>query len=277
MIDKLAMWLFRPEHRSSMIATRVIVAGTALWIVLSRPDLPSVVDWPSEFWGPLNRLVLLRFGYFGFGSATEWFLYVALILLLVAVMFGVGTRVTALLAGILLYHFAPLEELLIYADLTGLSGLTAPTFGLLILSAANPPAQEETSPEYRWPVVLIQFIFAISILLAGVSKLTNSGPAWYTSSSIQAFAAAMWSFAQRPFAFRIATSAILPALIAAGSAILDYAFIFMVFSRRVRYFVIPLALAGLGVRSAAFGCHWLAAPLLLLFIDWKWISRVRPA
>jgi hypothetical protein len=270
-IAAVQRWLFAEEDRIALVAARIIVAAQALWILLSRPDLPSLTGWPREFWSPLGRPLLLRFGYFVLQPAGEWIAFVALLLLLVCVAAGVRTRDTALCAGLLLYHFAPLDDILIYADLSGLNGLTVPVFALFIIAAADWRSSSPKSSEYRWPVVLIQLLFALSILLAGVSKMLHSGPQWYTADSIRSFAAASWAFAQRPYALKIATGSRLPLAIAAGSAILDFSFVFMLFSRPLRWFVIPLALAGLLVRSSAFGLHWLAAPLLLLFVNWSWL------
>ncbi len=253
---------FRPGSRISFIALRVIVAAHSLWIIASRPDLPALLDWPDAFWRPIPASLLLRLGYFGLHPAVEWVLFGLLWLSLISVLFGFAIRVTAFAAGLLLYHFAPLDALLASGDFIGMSGLTVPTVAMFAIWAAE---------EYRWPVVLSQLLLAMSFFLSGVTKLTYVGLSWYGPSNIRQAAVTAWSLSGRPLALWVATHSWAAWMIGIGSACLDALFLFAVFSRRVRWIVVPLALIALVLRSLAFGVHWLAAPLLLLFVDWDWL------
>jgi hypothetical protein len=253
---------FRPGSSASFIALRVIVAAHSLWILTARPDLPAVVAWPVAFWRPIPASLFLRFGYFGFHPEVEWILFGLLMLVLIAVLFGFAIRVTAFAAGLLLYHFAPLDSLLASGDFISMSGLTVPTVAMFGIWAAD---------EYRWPVVLSRLLLALSFFLSGITKLTYVGLSWYGASNIRQAALTAWSLSGRPVAFWIATHTWAAWAIGIGSASLDALFLVAVFSRRVRWIVIPLALVALVVRSLAFGVHWLAAPLLLLFVDWDWL------
>jgi len=266
-----AIW-FRPASRASFVATRVFVAAYSIWILASNPDLPSVVGWPVSFWRPIHRTILLRFGYFGLHSGVEWILFVLLGLLLVAVMFGVTIRVTAFAAGMLLYHFAPLDSLLASGDFITMGGLTVPTVMMFAIWAADRGNNAESS-DYRWPVVLGQLLLAMSFLLGGITKLRYVGWNWYTGANVSQLALATWSFSGRQAALWIATHVSAAWIVALGSAVLDWLFVPAVLSRRARWVVLPLALIALAVRSVAFGVHWLAAPLLLLFADWDSVSN----
>ena len=241
-----------------MKAARIIVALYSLWILLSHPRLPSVAGWPAVFWKAVPHTLLLRFAYFRLNEALEWILFAALLLVLVAVLFGLALRYSAFAAGLLLYHVAPLDALLSSGDLVGLGGLTVPTFFFFALWAAD--------FRDRWPLMLAQFLLGASFFFSGVTKLTYVGWRWYTPSNIAQTALTSWSLSGRPAALWIASHASACWAIAIGSALLDAFFVVAFASRPIRWVVVPLAVVATVVRSLAFGVHWLAAPLLLLFI-----------
>jgi hypothetical protein len=251
---------------------RIIVASHALWIMASRPDLPSVVSWPDAFWAPIGRRLLLRFFYFGLHPLLERILYVALLIALVGVILGFGIRITALAAGFLLYHFAPLDALLASGDFVSMGGLTIPTIAMFLIWAVD-RAEAAESSDYRWPVVLCQLLLASSFLLSGIMKLSYVGLHWYTASNIGQAALTNWSLSGRPAALWVSSSTLAAWAIAIGSAVLDVLFVPAVFSSRIRWIALPLALVATLVRKAVFGVFWLAAPLLLLFIDWDAVFR----
>jgi hypothetical protein len=245
-----------------MKAARIIVAVYSLAILLLHPTLPSLAGWPAVFWKPIPRTLLLRFGYFRLNETLEWILFGMLLLAIVAVMFGVLLRFTAFAAGLLLYHFAPLGAMLAAGDWIGMGGLTVPTIFMFALWAAD--------ENDCWPVTLAQLFIALSFLLSGMSKMLYTSWRWYTGPNIRQLALAYWSLSPRPAALWLATHEWAAWCVALGSAALDLLFIFAVFYKPARWVVIPLAIAALIVRSAVFGLHWLAAPLLLLFIvDWR--------
>jgi len=241
-----------------MKAARIIVAAYSLWILLSHPTLPSVVGWPAVFWKPIPRTLLLRFGYFGLHEALEWILFVLLLILLIAVMSGFGLRCTAFGAGLLLYHFAPLDSLLAAGDFITMGGLTVPTIFMFAMWAADDGD--------CWPITLAQLFIAFSFLLSGITKILYTSWRWYTGPNIRQLALTYWSLAPRPAALWLSTHEWAAWCVAIGSAALDALFIVAVFYKPARWIVLPLAIAALIVRSAVFGLHWLAAPLLLLFI-----------
>lgn len=196
----------------------------------------------------------------------EWILYGVLFLLLIAVLVGFQIRVSALAAGLLVYHFAPLDSLLAIGDFISMSGLTIPTLMLFIIWAVDATASE--SPDYRWPVRLAQLLLAFGFFLSGVMKLRYVGWSWYTGANVRQLALATWSLSARPAAIWLATHSAAAWVVAIGSALLDSLVIAAVFWRPLRWIVLVMAVVALPVRSIVFGYHGLAGPLLLVFVDW---------
>ena len=241
-----------------MKLARIIVAAYSLWILLAHPTLPSVAGWPAVFWKPVPRTLLFRFGYFRMSEPLEWILFAALLIALVAVMFGVALRFTAFAAGLLLYHFAPLDAMLSAGDFIGMGGLTVPVIFMFALWAAD--------ENDCWPITLAQLFIALSFLTSGITKILYTSWRWYTGPNIRQIALTYWSLSPRPAALWLAQHDWAAWCVAIGSAALDALFIVAVFYRPSRWVVLPLALVALVVRSLVFGLNWLAAPLLLLFI-----------
>ncbi|HET9315423.1 MAG TPA: hypothetical protein VFQ51_07515, partial [Vicinamibacteria bacterium] len=151
-----AFW-HAPTSSRNLAVARVLLAGTALWMVLSRVDLPSVLEFPPDMWTSLGAAREARFG-LGSPLVLERTLYAALHATLVAALLGIHPRLSCLASGLLLYHFAPFETI-IRSPNPYLRGLTIPTLGLLILSFAPRmgrwrvfAAAPEEAP--RWPLRL---------------------------------------------------------------------------------------------------------------------------
>src|SRR5262245_63081429 len=102
---------FQPASPTGLTVARALVAANTLWILLSRRDLPDIVSWPPEFWASVDRFTKLRFMVGVLPLEAERALYVLLYIALVAALVGVRARIACLVAGLLLYHFAPLEEI----------------------------------------------------------------------------------------------------------------------------------------------------------------------
>src|SRR5439155_7237421 len=123
-------FFFAPESEANLTVARGVLAATALWVVLSRFDLPSVLAFPTEMWAGVPLAQRIRFAYL-LPLTLERSLYALLHLLLVGAMFGIAQRATCILSGLLLIHFAPLESIL-WAPNPYLRGLTIPALGLLV-------------------------------------------------------------------------------------------------------------------------------------------------
>src|SRR5262249_34845611 len=101
---------FRPAEPGNLIAARVILAGAALWILLSRPGLPDLLSWPAACRAGFDPAVTWRFLHFGQPPWAEKALFVVLLLCLACVLAGLRTRWAAVCSALLLYHFAPLMD-----------------------------------------------------------------------------------------------------------------------------------------------------------------------
>lgn len=279
------LW-FEPASPLGPIAARTILAAHALWLVLSRPDLPEVPAWPAEFWRGLDPLMPLRFGIGLFPVAVERGLFAALHGTLVAALLGVAPRLACALSGILLYHFAPMEEILVGLLYTSFGGLTVPTLGLLVLAFA-PAARAggAPSPEHRWPLSAIRMLLALNYLFPGLLKLRYAGPAWFTADNVRNWIVLNYPVTEPPWALALAGSTAACWVIALGTLTLEIGFPLVLVSRRAARVLVPLAVAFHVGIVQTLGYAFPALPLLLLFADWdavaawvgRWRGQPRPA
>ena len=120
-----------PSPARNLAAARILLAATALWVVLSRHDLPSILAFPPEMWAGVSPERRLRF-LMVFGLGVERALYALLARdPRLARCVGLRPRAACFLSGVLLYHFAPFETI-IRTPNPYLRGLTIPTLGLLV-------------------------------------------------------------------------------------------------------------------------------------------------
>jgi Vitamin K-dependent gamma-carboxylase len=268
------MW-FEPEPARNLRACRFILAAQALWLLLSRPDIPDLVTWPSMFFPQRTRLELLRYGIVRGHERIEWLLYLLLHLTLVAVLFGLLPRITTAVSGLLLYHFAPFEEIIVGMPHTHFGGLTVSTLGLLILSFAEVPPRRSVakSAEYRWPVALIQLLFAFTYLFAFFGKLRYSGFRWFTAQTIHVFVLANWGITHAVLARQIADRPILCWAIALFAFFFESTFWICVFLPRARWVYVPLAIAFHVATVLVFDINFPSFALLLLFVNWDWVAE----
>ena len=273
---------FAPEGRTNLAVARVLLALVALWIVLSRRDLPSFLEFPRGILDAILPERRLRFGLL-FGVGTERVLWGALHVTLAATLFGVATRWAALASGLLLYHLAPLEAI-IWTGNPYLRGFTIPALGLLVVAASASAgsfpvrgAPDPPSRENRWPLALIQLLFGQIYFFAGWSKLVTSGFAWLSPGNISNYVLVL----DQLFGFTEGTpggNAILrwPALataVALAGVLLDLLFPVVLFSRRARWILLPLAAFFHLANGLVFHIWFQDTPLLLVFVDWE---RLRP-
>lgn len=265
---------FRPAHPLCLVAARMVLSAQALWILLSRPDLPELLAWPSEFWVLTDRMLPLRFGIVGLPLPVERGLFVALHLGLVAAMLGLRPVVSCFASAVLLYHFAPFEEIIAGMPHTAFGGLTVPVLGLFILSfVPSPPWRGPSSPENRWPFALIQLLFALSYFLPTLAKLRFSGPDWFTADNIRYYATGNFTVTGAPFALWVASRPLACRVIALGTLLLEALSPLVVVSTRFALVFIAAALAfHLGI-LLTIGYFFPSLPLLLLLVDWDGLGR----
>lgn len=262
--------LFAPASRRSLVATRVIVAAWTLWLVLSRPMLWAVAGWPRVMFPLKHKAFLIRFGLLLVPARIEHALYLALPLLLIAVMFGIATRYTAIAASLLLYHFQVFEEVFVGLISNGAAGFGLPTIALLVLAFAEYNDGEE-STEYRWPVVLVQSLVALQYLFGGLAKLRFTGITWYRGENILLTMKEMATLTNAPWADAAASSLAIAWVITIATIALEYLFPLAVVSRRARWVLVPAAMIAAFIRAKIYGFITLTAPLLLVFVNWDWV------
>lgn len=262
--------LFAPASRTSLVATRAIVALWTLWLVLSRPMLWAVAGWPRIMF-PLNhRAFLVRFGLLVIPARIEHALYLALPLLLLGVAFGVATRYTAIAASLLLYHFQAFEEVFSGLLSNGVAGWGLPTIALIGLAFAEYDDGAE-SAEYRWPVVLVQSLVALQYVLGGLAKVRFTGIHWYRGENILLTMKEMATLTDARWADAAASSLAIAWVITIATAALEYLFPLAIVSRRARWVLIPAAAIAAFLRARIYGFVTVTAPLLLVFVNWDWV------
>jgi hypothetical protein len=274
-----AFW-YRPAGPLSLIVARALVCSNALWILLSRPDLPHVLAWPEAFWVHVPPFVRWRFLDFGLPLPAEAALYGLACLALVSTLLGFLPRISALAAAVLLYHFAPLES--VFSIHTGphFRGLTVPILALFLLAFAETPRLGAApSSEFRWPLVLVRLEFAFSYLFAGVAKLLLVGWSWASAANIQGLVLSMaLPGAEPPWAAAAAASQAACWAIGIGGMLMDFAVVGAVLRPRAALLLVPVLLVAHFAIRMVFGVLFLAQPLLFVFLDWDFlVARWRGA
>jgi hypothetical protein len=251
-------------------AVRVILALQSLWILLSRPDIPQLASWPHAFFTAIPTPEL-RFGFGALPPAAEWMLFAALHAILIAVIVGRWTRPLMAVAGLLLYHFAPFEEMIVGGPHTFFGGLTVPAVGFLVLAFAEVPKNEEWSPEYRWPVAVVELLFSFNYFCAALAKFRFSGRLWFTATNIRNWVVENWAWTHAPWTLTVAASPVLCWGIAISTLVVEFFFPLVLVSRTARRILVPMAFLGhIGI-VYTLGISFPSLPLLLLFINWEWL------
>jgi hypothetical protein len=265
---------FRPETAINLRAAHILLAANALWLVLSRPDLPAIVKWPRAFWLHADPFVRTRFLMLPIGYTSEMTLYLVMIAALFLVIAGSFVRPAAITAGLLLYHFAPFEDIFTSPGGPMFRGFTLPVLGLLIAGFGQRPSRgDEPSSEYRWPLVLIQLLLAFTYLLSGVSKLRLVGLRWATAANFEGLILGMvFPDVVPPWAHWFIGHPVLCWLGAMTGMAMDFGFIAAVFSRRAARVIVPLTFVAHVMIANTMNVVFLSAPLLLVFVNWDWFA-----
>lgn len=269
---------FAPGSPVDLRACRAILAAQALWILLSRPDIPRLASWPETFFPAARKLEFLRFGITPGHEGLEWALYGLTHVALVLVISGAAPRVSCAAAGLLLYHFAPFEEIIVGMPHTHFGGLTVPAVGLLILAFAARPAARggAPSPEHRWPVTLIRLLFSFVYLFALFGKLRFSGILWFTGETLRTYLLGAQAITRPVLALPLASQMWLCWAMAVATLFLEALFPLAAFSAGARRVLVPIAAVFHLGNVFALGINFSSAPLLLLFVNWEWLATKVP-
>jgi hypothetical protein len=282
-----ARFWYGPEPARNLAAARVLLAATALWVVLSRQDLPSILAYPPELWAGVSPERRIRF-LMVLGLGVERGLYALLHVSLLCALVGLWPRVACLASGLLLYHFAPFETI-IRTPNPYLRGLTIPCLGLLVVSFSRCgdalalwPRRTETPPpssEYRWPLRLVQVLFCQIYLFAGWSKLFTTGWSWASAENVRghllALNQALVAPAASSWGYAVARHPLACGALAWAGLLLEFAFPLVLFSATARSVLLPAAAVFHLANSVLFRIFFQNVPLLLLFVDWDALLRGR--
>jgi hypothetical protein len=276
---------FTPAPALNLAAARVVFAAHALWILGSR-DLPAISGVPAVFWARVPTGDLWRFLLFPGHEPLERGLQVAAVAALCAAVLGIWPRTACFCAGLLLYHLAPLETIF-WTPNPFQRGLTVSVLALLTLSfsrsgdrlsllprrtAATPP-----SPDYQWPLRLVQLQLCQVYLISGYAKLALAGFGWVTGENIRRW---LLVFSQQD---QVAVSSTLGVwladrpvacwAIAVGAITLDLGLVAIVVWPRLRVWLIPVALLFHAGIVMTMGIFFLNVPQFLVFVDWDGLGR----
>lgn len=268
---------FRPAGPAGLIAARSIVCVQALWILLSRPDLPGILEWPKAFWQGAHPAAAARFLILGLPAPVERVLFALLLVGLAAGAVGFFRPVPGLALAVLLYHFAPFEDIFVSRGGPFFRGLTIPVLALVLLATARAPTRRAApSADFRWPLAAIQFLVAFTYLSSGLTKLLAVGPRWFTAPNFQGLVLGLiLPEISPPWARWVAAR---PALCGVGAVlafVLDFLLGASLLSPRFARVAVPI-LAGAHLAIVqTLGVFFLGAPLLLVCLDWDAILAPR--
>jgi hypothetical protein len=272
---------FRSASPLGPIVVRTLLAVNALWIIMSRPNLPALSGWPRVFWASAIPYRAARFLIVPGMPQLEMGLYMLLHIALIACIIGILPRLACFASGLLLYHFAPFEEVMWHSQGPALRGLTFPVLGLLVLSFAPGPGvghRSSWSPEFRWPVALVQALFCFQYLGPGITKLKAAGLAWAMPDTIRR--AIIWTttaFAEQPpWAHRIANDAFWCGVIAVVTLVTELLFPLVLVSRTAALILPAIALIGHFGIAQTLGVAYLNALLLLIFLPFDTLASKIP-
>jgi hypothetical protein len=276
---------FSPEPALNLAAARVIFAVHALWVLLSR-DIPAMSALPPEFWEYVSSSDRWRFLVFPGHAGLEYTLQWITVAALVCAILGLMPRIACFVAGLLLYHLAPLETLYCTAN-PFQRGLTISVLALLTLSFSRcgdalrlgGTQRADPSPDYCWPLRLVQFHLANVYFLSGVSKLIRVGPSWLDPQNLREW---FLLFSQQDQVIResavfnilgpwFAQHTFLCAIASLYGVVANIAFIMTPFSRYARRFLVPDAAFFHVIVLFSMNIFWNNIIQLLIFVNWSWL------
>ncbi len=284
---------FAPERALNLAAARVILCLHSLWIVLSR-NFADIAD-VAPVWTFTSAQVKWRFllvpGHASVDGVLQWCAISALVL----GVLGIYPRVSCLVAGLLLYHLAPLETA--FRDVTPYGrGLTLAPVGLLLMAAS--PSSDVLAPgrglglnrppsgDYAWALRLAQLLVCQIYLFAAYGKLVAAGLAWGSAESMRLWL--IWanidplaSTFHVPGLWLADQPSLLLSVLGMGTLALEAGVIVALFRHRTRWWLIPATLLFNVALVVTINAHVPEVWLIFLFVNWHAVavvvSRPRPS
>jgi hypothetical protein len=276
---------FAPDVAFNLAVARIAAAGTALWILLSR-NLGDISGLGTAFWHEVPATARWRFLLFPGHAGTEHVLTLIALAALVGALLGIVPRWCCLVAGLLLYHLAPLESI-IWSTSPMARGLTLPTLALLVCAAgpsgdalalrAGAPTQR--SWLYGWPLRLIQVFLVESYFFAAMSKVRLNGLSWGSpqnlSNWIRIFTQSPGHAVYHQIGGWIASRPLLAGAVGYGTLLFEFSMVVALFSKRLRpWFATGAILFHAGIYFT-MNITFNSWPLLLAFYDWDRLLTAR--
>ena len=263
MQSSLRQWWLADEPRINITVARTLLALTALWVILSRFDLPSILQLPQELWMtvPFDRRA--RF-LLVFPVAVERALWIGLHIALLLALFGVKEKWSCIVSGLLLYHFAPLETI-IWTPNPYLRGLTIPCLGLLILGFAEGAG---------WGLRLTQLLFCGIYFCAGYAKVFTSGVEWASAHNIRLYLLGLDQFLglNTAAARGLAGQPALCRFIGIFAVVFELLFPIILIRRAWRRIFVPLAAVMHVLNAWLFHVFFHDIAILLIFFDFSGVQ-----
>lgn len=272
---------FAPGSPRNLAAARIVFGATSLWVLVSR-DFAGISGLPADFWSGVSASARWRFLDFGGHPSLERLLEHSAAVALVCVIIGVLPRLSCYLAGLLLYHLAPLESI-IWTNSPYARGLTISVLALLTLAfspcgdcwtllPSGKPKAADSAGDYTWPIRLIQVFVAQIYFFSGYSKIFYSGWRWASPSNIKNWML-YFSEADQTRVFHslgawIAARPVVCGVIGVGSLVFELGLFTVLFSKMAQRLLVPLvAVFHLGI-LLSMNLVFLNVPQLLVFADW---------
>ena len=276
---------FAPSSSRNLAAARIVFASTSLWVLVSR-NFAGISGLPSQFWSAVPASASWRYLDFGGHSGLELGLEWTAGIMLICAIAGVLPRLSCFIAGMLLYHLAPLETI-IWTPNPYARGLTISVLALLTLAFApsgdrwtlrfpRNRRQPAADRDYTWPVRLIQLVVAQIYLFSGFAKISHSGWRWASASNLRNW---LLYFSQEdqvrvfhtvgPW---LAERPLLCQIIGVGTLIFELVFITVLFSKTARLLLVPLAVVFHVGILLSMNLAFLNVPQLLVFVDWDVVA-----
>lgn len=254
-------------------------------MLLSR-DYAAVAALPAPFWQGVEQSARWRYLVFpGDSLPIEEVLQALAIIALLCTLLGLYARPASLVAGALLYHLAPLESLF-WLPAPYVRGQTLAVLGLVILGAS--PCDHALSlrrprhvpvESYGWPVRLMQVLVCQVYLYSGLAKIRYAGWNWASPESLRHWLLRAtndpdWTVYTRLGRW-LADRPLMCAGVGVGTLLLEMGFSVALFWRGGRAWIVSAALLfHLGILFS-MNLTFLAAPILLVFIEWdRWAVRL---
>jgi hypothetical protein len=277
---------FAPEYPLNLASARVIFAGHALWVLLSR-DIPALSALPGEFWLHADRTDLWRFFIVPGHPELEYALEAAAVVALTCAIFGVMPRLACFVSALLLYHLAPLETIY-WTPNPYQRGFTISVLALFTLSFSpcgdalclgKRPAREP-SPSYCWPLRMVQLYLAEAYFFSGTAKLIRVGIRWLDPENLRSW---FLEFNQEDQVRRIgrlfttvgpwiADHWLLCFVAGLFGVVANLCFIMVPFSRYARRVLVPDAMFFHIMVLLSLNIFWNNFVQLLVYVNWQWLT-----